>query len=576
MSTEPDSSGFLRSPGRRLTLVSAALLFVVILLVRLLAGGNTGTLILLYTLPVAALAVGFALDRARRVTNESERFWQLSTDLFATADASGRFRRLNPAWERILGWSAEELRSRPFVDFVHPDDCERTERETAAASLGQTHNFENRYLHKDGTYRNLLWSSRAEPDGLIYAVARDITDRVEAERELRLAKEDAERANQAKGEFLSRVSHELRTPLNAVIGFGQLLELEDLEPAQRESVGQILRGGRQLLTLVNELLDISEIESGTLAISPQTVQVSSVLAEALTMTRPLADRARVRIDAEAHQLAGLYVAADHGRLRQVLNCLLSNAVKYNRAGGTVTVDCRPLADDRLQFSVADDGCGISPEQLGELFTPFDRLGAEHGPVEGSGLGLALSRRLVEAMGGTIEAESELGKGSVFRVELAAAQAPRESAPQQPPLAPELPPRTARPPARTVLHIADSPFSLKLVERSLKPIDRVAVVSALRGRLGPELVARHRPDLVLLDLHEPDAEGLALLRRLAADPDTGSIPVTVISAATDEAGVERLLAAGAGGVLGKPIDVSRLLDLVADLSVDVAERVPEPG
>jgi PAS domain S-box-containing protein len=568
--------------------------------------------------------VGALADRARKSTAESARFWELSTDLLCTAGFDGYFKRLSPAWERTLGWTPAELRARPYLEFVHPEDRERTvaeaERQTDRGE--ETLSFENRYLCKDGSYRTLLWSSKASArEELMYAVAKDVTARAEAERRVRrsegfldsvlenipdmvfvkdaedlrflrlnrageellgysreemigkndhdffpaeeadfftrkdrevldsrevvdiaeeqietkekgprtlhtrkiavrdehgepryllgisedvterklaeqrfrslleaapdamvvadeqgtivlvntqtekllgyeseeligepvellvpnnlrgrhskhrdsflsdpksramgsdlslfarrkdgsevpveislgpvqtevgtqviaairdisarkrieeqaeVAREEAEFANRAKNEFLSRMSHELRTPLNAVIGFAQLLELEDLGFSQREGVEEILKGGRHLLELINEVLDISRIESGTMSISIEPVHLGSVLADALSLIRPLAEEAKVKLDIDSSDMESVYVLADQQRLKQVLINLLSNAVKYNREGGSVTVHCETRDAERIRFSVVDTGHGMDADQLKVLFSPFER------------------------------------------------------------------------------------------------------------------------------------------------------------------------------------------------------------
>ena len=507
-------------------------------------------------------AVGVLAERLREVSEQSARFWELSRDLLCTAGFDGCFKHLNPAWEQTLGWTVQELCSRPFVEFVHPDDREQTAAEGARLmSVGhETRSFENRYRCKDGSYRILLWSARSTPDeGLIYATARDVTDHNLAEHAAHAARAEAERANQAKSEFLSRMSHELRTPLNAVIGFGQLLELDELQPRQSEAVDQILKGGRHLLELINEVLDISRIESGSMSISPEPVHLDNVLTDALSLIRPLADAAQVRLTNGPPDCAQVYVLADQQRVMQVFINVLANAIKYNRPGGEVTVHCTQLTDGRIEVAITDTGVGMNPAQLTRLFDPFDRLGAESTEIAGTGLGLALSRGLMHAMGGTINAESEPGAGTTMRIQLDRAQQPTGG-----PAADETAPPATNGMAwqgRKIVYIEDNLTNLRLVERLLDRLPDVRLIPAMQGTLGIDLVRQHQPDLILLDLHLPDLHGREVLQHLQRDPATAAIPVVILSADANPTQLDRLITAGATGYLTKPIDVRSLLDTV---------------
>ena len=507
-------------------------------------------------------SVGALADRLRAVSSESTRFWELSTDLLCTAGFDGHIQRLNPAWEHMLGWTPAELRERPFVELVHPDDREKTESEAAglATAASETVGFENRYRCKDGSYRTLAWNATSVPaEELIYATARDVTDRERADQEARAAHAEVERANRAKSEFLSRMSHELRTPLNAVIGFGQLLELDGLDERQRESVGQILKAARHLLDLINEVLDISRIESGSMSMSLESVHLGSVVAEVLSLIRPLADEAEVRLVCDPSECSDFHLLADQQRLKQVLINLLSNAVKYNRRGGEVSVHCGDTSDGRVEITVANTGPGMSAEQLERLFEPFDRLGAEGGDIEGTGLGLSLSRGLVDAMGGTISAESEPGADTTMRVELARADDPGEAAASA--IGAAAADRHSQE-RGSILYIEGNLSNLKLVERLLDRLPDVRLIPAMQGQLGMDLARRHLPDLILLDLHLPDLHGREVLLQLKRDPATATIPVVVLSADATETQVRRLRADGVADYLTKPIDVDSLFATVS--------------
>ena len=390
--------------------------------------------------------------------------------------------------------------------------------------------------------------------------AADLERRVaERTHELSEATAEADRANRAKSEFLSRMSHELRTPLNAILGFGQLLDRDRLSDSQRESVDQILRGGRHLLALINEVLDISRIEAGRLQLSLEPVPVSHTVSQALQLVQPTAASHGVTLHADPID-ARVHVLADRQRLHQVLLNLLSNAIKYNRAEGRVHVACTTAAG-RLRISVGDTGPGIEAAKLARLFVPFDRLGAEGTGVEGTGLGLALSRALVMAMRGRLEVESEPGTGSTFSVELPLVDSPTTVAlPEAESPAADAP--LSRPCA--ILYVEDNVSNLRLVERLLERRPGVTMLSAMQGRVGLELARHHRPDLILLDRHLPDVPGEEVFRALREDPRTRQIPVVILSADAIVSGMHALLDAGMRAYLTKPLDVARLLALIDEI------------
>jgi PAS domain S-box-containing protein len=523
---------------------------------------------------VAFVAIGAALGkyvtRRNALEQKVRRYYDSSLDLLATADFNGYFKELNPAWESTLGYTRNELLSRPFIEFVHPDDRAQTQAEAAklTAPGAATINFKNRYRTKDGSYRWLEWNARSVPDeGLIYAIARDNTAQVQAEEVAREAKEVAERANRAKSEFLSRMSHELRTPLNAVLGFGQLLEADDLSRGQRESVAQIMKGGRHLLELINEVLDISRIEAGNMTMSLEPVHVGLTLGEVLDLVNPLAAARDISLERPLPEASDRHLLADKQRLKQVLLNLLSNAIKYNRDGGSVKVSLEPVGNrscpSELLILVTDTGRGISEEQQSKLFSPFERLGAEQSSIEGTGLGLTLSRLLVEEMGGTLAVESEPWVGSTFLIKLPLTSAPLDSIQQPAAISPDASSDRSPLPKRTILYVEDNFDNFKLVERILAGRPELELLTAMNGNLAVELAQQHRPDLVLLDLHLPGIPGEDVLKRLKGDPSTHHIPVVVVSADATERRIKSLLAGGARDYLTKPLDVSRFLAVVED-------------
>ena len=404
--------------------------------------------------------------------------------------------------------------------------------------------------------------------------AAELEVRVEERtRELRAATAEAARANQAKSEFLSRMSHELRTPLNAILGFAQLLELDLASPEQQESVGQILRAGRHLLGLINEILDISRIEAGRLQLSLEPVPVQETVRQAIDLVQPSAADAQVTVRAEPIA-PEVHVLADRQRLQQVLLNLLSNGVKYNRAGGTVTVACAAREASRLRIAVADTGPGIAADKLARLFTPFDRLGAEGSAIEGTGLGLALSKSLVEAMGGTLQVRSEVARGSTFAVELKVVAAPAETIPAPAPATAAAVEDAGAREAQQILYIEDNLSNLALVESILSRRPGTTVLSAMQGRVGVDLARDHRPALILLDRHLPDIPGEEVFRLLHADERTRDIPVIVLSADAMPSRMRQFLDGGVRAYLTKPLDVPALLAAV-DEALRAGPR-PDPS
>ena len=657
--------------------------------------------------------------------DERDRFFTLSLDMLAIIGSDGYMKRLNPAFEDTLGFSNEELKAVPFLEFVHPDD--RTATLEGAALLErhiEVKRFENRYRCLDGSYKWLQWTcapfedqwycvarditkvkqaaaalhkandelelhvvertaelsltnedlrteiierQRAEaevqrsrqelqtfidamstlaakvaPDGTflivnkiafdasglspeaymktnflegswwahdsqvqsrvremfgkavngtptnydehifafgevrtinfsltplretggevdsVIAEGRDITALKITEEALQHAKVEAERANLAKSEFLSRMSHELRTPLNAILGFGQILSRQDLTPLQRESVDYILKGGRHLLDLINEVLDIARVEAGRIELSLEAIALDDIVPEVCAMMRPLAQERSIRLDENCARCGP--VLADRQRLKQALINLVANAIKYNREGGQVEVACEHQRDRHISIAVRDTGPGISREDLEKLFTPFERLSAATSQVEGTGLGLVLSRRLVMAMGGTLTVQSTPGQGTTFFIELPEANLLCETSA---PLTQSVHLESQGPIERVyrVLCIEDNPSNLRLMETIFAARPDVSLLAANQGITGLDMARQQEPDLILLDLNLPDIGGAEVLARLQQSALTRQIPVVVVSADATPHQKERLLLAGASDFLLKPLDVEQFLQCI---------------
>ncbi len=455
-----------------------------------------------------------------------------------------------------------------LLAYVDPDEREAV-RAAASSQRDGVPEFDIEFRIRTGRGAERIVHSRGRPDprrpGSYFGTTQDVTEQRAAEAarlEALQVSARAEAANRAKSEFLARMSHELRTPLNSVIGFAQLLELDELTDGQSEYVEYIQRSGRHLLQLINEVLDIASIESGGLAISSEPVELADLVRETITLVMPLAAERDIIVDLDASGLDGDgHVLADRNRLKQVLLNLLSNAIKYNNKGGRVTVSLDCEDSERIHIAITDTGIGISHEHLPDLFEPFERLGADQIGIEGTGLGLALSKGLIEAMGGGITVTSKPGEGTTFLLELAAAEHPQhqDRAGDAGELA--LEPRLQRPRRLRILYVEDNLSNLALIERILRRHTGVELISAMQGSIGLELARKHHPDLVVLDLHLPDMSGLEVLKRLRAHNER--TPVIVVTADATKGQSEAVRRCGASEYLTKPLDVRGFLGAISE-------------
>jgi signal transduction histidine kinase/CheY-like chemotaxis protein len=511
-------------------------------------------------------------------------------------DARGVIQIFNVGAERMLGYTAAEVTNKITpADISDPQEVIArakllsTELATPIepgfdalvfkASRGIEDIYELSYIRKDGSRFPALVSVTALRDlhdaiigYLLIGTDNTLRSRFEAERKildqalqnsnlaLQAAKLTAEKANLAKSDFLSNMSHELRSPLNAILGFAQLIEsgTPPPTPAQRQSVDQILQAGWYLLVLINEILDLALIESGRLSLSPEPISLADVLSDCRGMIEPLAMKNGIALTFPLFDDTP-YVKADRTRLKQVLINLLSNAIKYNRTGGSVEVICTLSSTQRTRIAVRDTGNGLPPEKLAQLFQSFNRLGQETGTEEGTGIGLVVSKRLVELMGGEIGAESEVGVGSVFWIELHETHAPRLFAAATEFEATEVPPIQTDAPEHTLLCVEDNPANLLLVEKLLERRPDIRLLVAKDGIRGVEMARAARPDVILMDINLPGISGLVALDILAEDPRTARIPVIALSANAMPADIEKGLAAGFFRYLTKPIKVNEFME-----------------
>ncbi|HEY0064596.1 MAG TPA: ATP-binding protein [Telluria sp.] len=397
--------------------------------------------------------------------------------------------------------------------------------------------------------------------------------------ELELAMEAAKSANAAKSAFLSSMSHELRTPLNAILGFAQILTSDSLPTSiqqKKEFANHILKSGRHLLTLINEILDLAKVESGTVALSMEPVALDDMLAECRDMVEPMGRPRRIRM--LFPDRTGAVLLADRTRLKQVLLNLLTNAVKYNREMGAVVFDCTPQGPDRVRLSVQDTGQGLRPDQVDALFQPFNRLGQENGSEEGTGIGLVVTRRLVELMGGTIGVSSSVGVGTVFWIELEVTQPVPSALNAGTVLALGRREPLHHGSARTLLYVEDNPANLNLVQEIVGFRSDLRLLAAHDAHLGIEMAKAHAPDLILMDINLPGMSGIDALAELRRDPRTSHIPVLALTANAMPRDVEKGISAGFYRYLTKPINIDEFNEAIdATLAmIDTQRNEPKAG
>ncbi|MDH5727872.1 MAG: PAS domain-containing protein [Gammaproteobacteria bacterium] len=644
-----------------------------------------------------------------------KRIWnyqKLTNNLMCTASFDGYFLELSPSWAKLLGFSDEQLRAQPFIDFVHPEDREATILETSklAGGQGETINFVNRYIDDQGDYHWLSWQAISDLDyGYIYATANDIsalkrsedelrqktkvletlvdkynqafqlnesrlknilhgspaviytckaegdfgatfisenieqyfgykpeaftsdssfwasnihpddaqrvfaelaqvfehgshsheyrfrtqagdyiwvhddlrliqdaqgrpveligywadiTDRKNIEEDANRARLQAEEANQSKSEFLSRMSHELRTPMNAILGFAQLIMLDKKGYDAKTNANEIFKAGNHLLELINDVLDLTKIEAGQLPISMENISLNRVLEDCFTLIFPVAMKQGIRIDDQVTAKNPIIVWADYTRLKQVLLNLMSNAVKYNREAGGITIRAELRAKEMLRITVEDTGLGIPRDMQQHLFQPFERLGAESTDIDGTGIGLVVCKHLMKIMDGEIGVESEEGVGTTFWVDIrcgdSLAQNNRTSG-----LFSAFNENAQGEKSATVLYVEDNPANLRLVTQIFANTT-YTLLSAHTGTLGLEVAKAHQPDLIMLDINLPGLNGYKLLEKIKQDPNLKNTPVIAISANAMTKDVETGIAAGFQRYIKKPINISELLNAVQSL------------
>jgi len=505
-------------------------------------------------------------------------------DAIMTTDPAGIITDVNKQMEALTGCTRDELIGAPFKNyFTDPGRAE------AAIKLvlreKKLTNYELTACARDGkttvvSYNATTFYDRDRRLQGVFAAARDVSERKlldqalqEQNVELKRARAAAEKANLAKSDFLSSMSHELRSPLNAILGFAQLISSDSPPPtpAQTASIDQILHAGWYLLELINEILDLAQIESGRLALSREPTSLSEVMSECQAMIEPQGQKRGIKMTFPQFDVP-CFVDADRTRLKQILINLLSNAIKYNQANGTVVVEaaCTGSTPERIRVSVKDTGAGLTPDMLMQLFQPFNRLGRERTSEEGTGIGLVMSKRLVELMGGEIGVESTVGLGSVFWFELNAAEAPQLPVDRGELAANPQTQDKRGAPLRTLLYVEDNPANLKLIEQLIARRPDMRLLSASDGNLGIQLARANQPEVILMDINLPGISGIEALRILREDSATAHIPVVALSANAMPRDIEKGLQAGFFRYLTKPIKVNEFMHTL-DVALEFAQQ-----
>ena len=503
-------------------------------------------------------------------------------DALMTTDPLGIITDVNKQMEALTGCTRDELIGAPSKNYF--TDPERAE---AAIKLvlreKKVTDYELTARARDGkktevSYNATTFYDRDRTLQGVLAIARDVTERKRNEQalqetntELASAKSAAEEANLAKSDFLSSMSHELRSPLNAILGFAQLMELASPLPtdSQKESIAQILQAGWHLLKLINEILDLSVIESGKVSLSTESVSLAEVMSECQAMMEPQAQQLGIGMTFPRFDNP-FFVSADRTRLKQIVINLLSNAIKYNKEQGTVVVDCTTSTPGFTRISVKDTGAGLSPEKLAQLFQPFNRLGQEAGGVAGTGIGLVVTKRLAELMGGVLGVESTAGEGSVFWCELISCAAPELVVESGEAATVDRPPVPAGARPRTLLYVEDNPANMKLVEQLIARRPDMRLLTAVNGTLGIEVARTTRPTVILMDINLPGISGVEALKVLRIDPATAHIPVVALSANAMPRDIEMGLDAGFFRYLTKPIKIKEFMDTL-NTALEFAEE-----
>ena len=504
-----------------------------------------------------------------RTANELQKILATTSQGYWRFNNFARTIEVNPRMAAILGVDPDDVRGTTIYDYLNVDQAALEKDKLEKLASGVSESYELVLTNADGLdvpcmfYATPVHDDTGHKTGSFVLVS-DISDYKRDQAALEEAMQQQQKANRAKSEFLSSMSHELRTPLNAILGFGQMLELdaEELMNAdQQESVSQIMKGGRHLLDLINDILDLSKIEAGIVDLEFREISPGEIIDECLDLIGTMADVRGISLSVENKASGQSRILADYTRLKQVLLNLMSNAVKYNSPKGAISVRLEDIANSRFRISVTDTGAGLPENKRHRLFQPFSRLGAENTDIEGTGIGLVVTKNLIEHMNGTVTMESEVGKGSTFSVDLPSTRSGAAAGKQGDEASPSQAGATGQSVIGKLLYVEDNPANILLMERIIARIPGLEMITAPSGEVGLDLALSENPDIIILDINLPGISGIEALARLREMDETRDTPVLAMSAAATKPDIERGMAAGFLHYLTKPIDIAKVVGII---------------
>lgn len=514
-----------------------------------------------------------AQENAKRI----DQIMDTAAEGIITSDISGTIESFNHSAENIFGFTAKEIIGKN-INLLIPGSLKHKHSKYVDKYIETGHSKivgvgrEVQAQRKDGSVfpaSIAISDMQFNQKRIFTAIIHDITHIKENESALIEAKEEAEKANRVKSEFLSSMSHDLRTPLNAVLGFGQLLEFNPKEPLttnQKDYVGQIIKGGKHLLNLINDILDLAKIEADKIELSIDELDLHSILDECIVLIQPLAEEHNIQIIDNYKKQESKIIEADNTRLKQILLNILSNAIKYNKKNGSITIEYQTINKNKLQINIKDTGLGISDDKQANIFTPFFRVDANNPSAEGTGIGLTISRKLIEIMNGSINFVSEIGKGSTFWIDIPLIE---KSENQQNNIISNDSKESKKSLMidkleASVLYVEDNPANIRLMQALTGNIKGLTLMIATNASDGIALAKEKQPDIIILDINLPDMNGIDVFKELSNIPETAHIPVIALSAAASKNDIQKGLSAGFKYYLTKPMELSEVISAMKSL------------